>query len=129
MPRLQTVIEKYNVRSEITMTNERPPADMNMPAGSNAWRVVLKMGRRQLTTPFYTGPMAGEPNASDVLGCLISDTTGYEGVRNFDHWCAEYGYEPDSRRAEHTYKAIEQQAVKLRRFLGDRFEEFARAEW
>jgi hypothetical protein len=129
MPRLQTVIEKYNVRSEITMTNELPPEDMGMPRGSNAWRVVLKMGRRQLTTPFYTGPALGEPSTADVLGCLLSDASGFESSRTFEEWCSDYGYDTDSRRAERTYKAIEAQSVKLRRFLGDRFEEFARAEW
>jgi hypothetical protein len=37
--------------------------------------------------------------------------------RDNEDWCGELGYDPDSRRAERTFKAIEQQTEKLRRFL------------
>jgi len=58
------------------------------------------------------------PTAADVLDCLASDASGYENSRNFADWCAEYGYDDDSRTAERIYHTIAEQAKELRHFLG-----------
>ena len=59
------------------------------------------------------------PELADVLDCLASDAAGYENARSFADWCADYGYDVDSRRAERTFKAVERQATSLHRVLGE----------
>lgn len=59
-----------------------------------------------------------EPTAEDVLDCLASDASSYDG-NTFEQWARELGYDTDSRKAEKTYKAVKRQAEQLKRFLGD----------
>lgn len=42
-----------------------------------------------------------EPSAYDVLSCLSKNDPG-----TFENFCAEFGYDEDSKRAEKTYKAV-----------------------
>lgn len=59
------------------------------------------------------------PSISDVLDCLAMDAVGIENARgSFDDWCAEYGYDTDSRKAEKTFHICERQAAHLKHFLG-----------
>jgi len=82
-----------------------------------------------------------DPTLADVLDCLASDAAGYENAkrlwkmpadtqsqnvpeRAFQEWCAEYGYDTDSRRAEKIFKAVKRQAEQLKRTIGqDAYEE------
>jgi hypothetical protein len=36
-----------------------------------------------------------------------------------EDWCADYGYDTDSRKAEARYKTIQRQSAKLLKFLGN----------
>lgn len=61
-----------------------------------------------------------------VLDALVSDaSTLTEGA--FEDWASALGYDPDSRKAERTYREIQAQASELVRFLGgvDEFEHVA----
>lgn len=81
--------------------------------------VTLKAGRFSMRVPFSQGPAhTKEPSAADVLDCLAMDACGFENARSFDDWCAEYGYDTDSRKAERIYNIIARQAAKLRAMLG-----------
>lgn len=111
------------VNISATLTNNRPPDTMGMAEGSHAWRVRLTFDGRQLTIPFYTGPMAGEPDAACVVDCLTMDT--YAGELSFSEFCGEFGYDEDSRRAEEIWRKCRDIGHKVRRFLGDRFDEVA----
>ena len=92
---------------------------------STPWKVTLRMAGRSLTVPFYTGPaITREPSAADVLECLLDDSSSFENASSFEEWAEEFGYDTDSRKAERTYKAVEAQAKKLRRFLGDDYEDW-----
>jgi len=64
------------------------------------------------------------PTAADVLNCLASDAAGVENARSFEDWCADYGYDTDSRKAEKTFRVCEQQRDSLKGFIGgpDAFE-------
>lgn len=65
------------------------------------------------------------PTAEDVLDCLASDAAGMENARgSFEDWCAEYGYDTDSRKAYATFQTVCRQASELKVFLGSviRFE-------
>lgn len=67
------------------------------------------------------------PKAADVLDCLASDAASVANARNFEDWCAEYGYDIDSRKAERTYNVCLEQADKLKAFLG--IEAFEQLLW
>jgi hypothetical protein len=59
-----------------------------------------------------------EPQLDEVLDCLASDAAGVENANNFEDWCAEYGFDEDSRKAEKIYLAALDQAEALKNFLG-----------
>jgi hypothetical protein len=94
-------------------------------ATMDGFTVIIRNGNKQLTIPFWTGygatprfvneTPAGK--AADVLSCLLSDArSGQEG---FEEFCSGLGYDPDSRRAEATWKACQEIEEKLSRFLTD----------
>jgi hypothetical protein len=116
-------LAQFIAANAITMTADRADANPHMedmPAGSSHYRCTLRKGRRRMTVYFSQGrAIRREPSARDVLGCIASDTAGHANARTFEGWCDEYGYSPDSRKAEHTWKVIGRQAKRLRSFLGD----------
>jgi len=91
------------------------------------YRVTLRFERRSMTLDYSMGSThTDEPDAEGVLKCLLSDASGADD--SFESWCADYGYDSDSRKAERTYKQVQAQTAKLRRLLGDSFDEFMNAE-
>jgi len=54
-----------------------------------------------------------------VLDSLGSDAGTYLNARGFEDWATEYGYDPDSRRAEAIWKAVGKQMADLRKVLGE----------
>lgn len=91
------------------------------------YRVTLRYGGRQMSLDYFMGSAhTDEPDAEGVLECLLSDASGAD--ESFESWCADYGYDSDSRKAERTYKLIQSQTAKLRRLLGDEFDAFMSAE-
>ncbi len=74
------------------------------------------------------GAAAAPPTASDVLDCLASDASEYDGTRDFEDWASDYGYDTDSRKAEATDRVIAEQAKALRHFMGDAYDALIEAE-
>jgi hypothetical protein len=118
-------IQQFTVSNRIRMTvewadsNPNIAADAKWMASARHFRCVLKCGKRQLTIPFSQGAAhEKEPTASDVLDCLAMDAIGVENARSFEEWCAEYGYDTDSRKAEKIFQVCEREAEGLRRLLG-----------
>lgn len=103
------------IRMTATMTNGPLPEWAGQ--GSHSWSVTLRYKGCQFTLPFYTGSMCGEVTAADVLSCLALDAGSTN--QSFESWCADLGYDSDSRRAEATYKACQRNAVRLTRLLGN----------
>lgn len=94
--------------------------------GTHPYKVTLRLGRRALTVPFFQGPAhTKEPTAADVLHCLCSDASV---PADFADFCAEFGYDADSRKAEQTHKACMALKPRVLKFLGPLFDDFARAE-
>lgn len=58
------------------------------------------------------------PDMLDVLYSLASDSDVID-MAGFEDWASNYGYEVDSRKAEQTYRACLDIALKLRAALGD----------
>lgn len=67
-------------------------------------------------------PMGGKaleaPSAADVLYSLSSDADALD-YATFEDWAENYGYDPDSRKGEATYRACLEIALKLRAAIGD----------
>lgn len=112
------------VKCEAVMTGEPMPEGWGH--GGNAWKVQLRYKGRRLTVPFYTGSLAGEPDAEGVIDCLLSDSQ--DGEQSFEDFCSELGYDPDSRKAEGVWKACQAMTPKVRQLLGDDFETFLYSE-
>ncbi|QIG56934.1 hypothetical protein vBPaeSS2019XI_056 [Pseudomonas phage vB_Pae-SS2019XI] len=55
------------------------------------------------------------PCAADVLYCLLSDANGAD--QNFNDWCADFGYDPDSRKALATYDECSKVLADVRAFF------------
>lgn len=122
---LDRLCESKNLRAVVKLGG---PDNPDFPR-STAWTVTLHYRRRRLTVPFYTGSgWTGEPNASDVLTCLLDDALSVDVANGFDDWARDLGYDPDSRKAERIYRAFKRVSRRLRRFLGDDFDTFRAAE-
>lgn len=124
MSQLSALCEAKKLRAEVTMTDA--PLPEGFDRNGYAWKVTLSYKGRRLTVPFYTGSACGEPEAADVVSCLISD--GRAGEESFSEFCAEFGYDEDSRKAEKTWKACKLIAPRIRRLLGNDYDQFDRAE-
>jgi hypothetical protein len=59
-----------------------------------------------------------QPNALDVLHSLAMDSDVLD-AGGFESWASDLGYDTDSRKAEQTYRACLDLALKLRAALGD----------
>lgn len=66
---------------------------------------------------FYGGAKLPAPDLLDVLYSLTMDADAID--YSFDEWCANYGCDTDSRKAEATYNKCLAIAIKLRRMVGD----------
>lgn len=80
------------------------------------WRVTLKLGRKRLSTDYFGGSQVFDPSAADVLYALLLDAR--VGSQPFADYCADFGLDTDSRKAEATWRKCRATARKLRRFLG-----------
>lgn len=70
---------------------------------------------------FWQGPaFTLPPTLADVLPCLFSDADAADST--FEDFCDDFGYDTDSRRAEHTYRLCQQTAIRLRHLFGSDFE-------
>ncbi len=120
MQTIQSFINRNKIRMSCDWADSNPNmvGDDNWSRSASHWKcTIIGPNRRKLTTYFSQGSaISKEPTAADVLSCLASDASGATGT--FEDWCADYGYDVDSRKAEKTYKIIQRQASKLESLLG-----------
>lgn len=103
---------------KIGRVDENPYMDSNYPMYH--YLMTLSMGGREFCAYFSTGTgWIREPGISDLLECLILDASGFDRSQSFEDWADEYGYDPDSRKAERIYKAVEVESLRLKEFFGD----------
>lgn len=67
----------------------------------------------------YAKGAAIDPDPVGVFSSLLLDASVLD-ASGFDEWASEYGYDTDSRKAEDTYRACLDIALKLRSALGDK---------
>lgn len=106
----------------ITMTAEQVDRNPNMDATDmDHWRCTFRRQRRVFTS-YYSmgyGHNGKQPDAADVLDTLASNATSVANTQSFEEWARDLGFDPDSRKAERTYRTIEGQSAKLAKFLED----------
>ncbi len=126
MSQLSDVCEKLKIKAKAEYSSKPLPEGWGDPQAS-AWKVRLTFEKRSLTVDFFTGSAHRDaPNAADVLSCLCSDVSC--GEESFEDFCSSLGYDSDSRKAEKTWKACSRMAPKVRKFLGEHFDEVSSAE-
>ena len=121
MQTLKQLVAAQKIRMTVDWAPSNPnmAADAKWSAAANHYKCILKCGKRQMTVPFSQGcAHTSEPSAEDVLDCLASDAASVKNARGFEDWCAEYGYDTDSRSAEKTFRICERQADQLERLVG-----------
>ena len=81
-----------------------------------AFKCRLSRGRKSYTFTFgqslYNG--SKEPTMYDILSCLTKWDCG-----TFEDFCAEFGYDTDSRKAERAYKGVCKEYSAVVRLFGD----------
>jgi hypothetical protein len=89
------------------------------------WRVTLRNpanGKRMtLTFSKGIGHNGAEPTTAEVVECLASDASLIDNAPTFADFCAELGYDEDSRKAERTYGQCKRQAESFRRLMGSEY--------
>lgn len=115
-------IDDFIHQNGITLRTQRVasnPGMPDMPAGSRHFRCVFQKGLLKFALLFSQGSAHPQsPFAHDVLGCLLSDFQSYTSARSFEEWASDLGFDSDSRRAEQTYRTIDDQWLAFQNFVG-----------
>lgn len=91
------------------------------------YRVTLEYKGRRMFLDFFMGQGNKKgPDAAGVMSCLLSDSTAID--QTFEDWCADMGYDEDSRKAEKIYQECRKSGAKLKNFLREDYETFLYAE-
>ena len=131
--KINEALTKYG----IAMTAERigKRTDLTEDGGSKAarhWRCTFKREVAGYSSYFETEFSQGSactapPTAEDVLGCLLLDCDALD--YEFEEWASNLGFDPDSRKAEKTYKFCRDVGNRLQNFLGaEAFDELRNCE-
>ncbi len=109
----------------VTRIDARPDTvGSDWDATASHWKIQLRYGGKSLTTYFSQGSAHTDaPTVQDVLYSLILDSDS--GADTFEDFCANCGYEVDSRKAEKTWKACKSINVRLSALLGNRYSAIA----
>jgi hypothetical protein len=87
----------------------------------DAYRVTLIHKGQTMRVPFRmgTGHNGSPPSLADVVDALVLDASTVRDADGFEEWARDLGYDPDSRKAEQTYRACVRQTDALTRLLGE----------
>ena len=122
-------IEKHGIKCAVVGDAKKPWDKRDeWQQSANGFRVRMTAHGRRMELDFFMGnAITGVPQAEDVLDCLQSDSS-VMGM-DFEEWCGDLGYDPDSRKAEKMYRETDRQARRVFRFMGrEMFDEFQEVE-
>ncbi len=134
--RLRNYLEDHGI--EIEIEDGPHPAVEQMEDGTrwDHYAYEIRLLNADLGTEMViawkhgTGITEGpDERPEEVIDCLISDAWGYENSRSFEEWAGEYGYDPDSRKAEQIYRTVKSQSEEFIDFLGGAREVRRLAQW
>lgn len=114
-PNMDSSAEMDHWKIELEHTFEAPVAYDSLHTDKPKTKIITN--RMTLYFSMGFGHNGKAPDIASVLECLVLDSQSIDN-NNFKDWCAELGYDPDSRRAERTYNTCKHQASRFRQFLG-----------
>lgn len=106
------------------MSEQKINADVNGD-GFHVWhgqemhryQVTLSYEDRTMSLTFYQGlGIDHDPTAASVLESVLSDWTPADAT--FEDWASDYGYDTDSRKAEATFRAVQEQSRAWETLIG-----------
>ena len=99
---MQEFIDKYNVK----MTYERVSENPYMTGNMKHYSVTIKANNKQITTYYSMGyGLKGNPELSDILECLLMDSSSYSNSNDLLDFASEFEYELEtSKQREHVRK-------------------------
>jgi hypothetical protein len=109
---------EHQIEMSLRRVDARPDNDgSDWAKDARHYEITLATSLGSIVTYYSQGSgIKTEPTIGTVLSCLRSDASAYN--LSFEEWCAEYGYDDDSRRAERTYNACRDTAADLENLLG-----------
>lgn len=119
MQSMTDFLERFDVTVRVAEAVRRNPNAPDFKGDHWLVKIECSCGREM---PVYFSQGKGHhgkaPTATAVLSCLAMDAVTVENAPVFDDWCAELGYDTDSRKAEATFNTCLSQAMQLRQLLG-----------
>ena len=79
--------------------------------------VRRKYPKLRVDGPLHNPLVFPNPTVEQVLDCLVLDASCWESNRTFEDFCAELGYDTDSRKAERVYQACGECYKQLQEWL------------
>ena len=119
---VDAILEKHGISYAVTYCGEAVERDGKREWKHDAWRATFG-GRIVFSSDYKTGTglrkmnKAGImrpqfPKAGAVLYCLLMDGDALD--QSFSDWCACFGYDEDSRKAEAIYFSCCENGKKIR---------------
>lgn len=97
-------------------------------ATAHGYRVTFTYDRRTMSTDYWMGSaLTDDPEAHEVMACLVGDAQ--LGRESFHDFCADLGYDEDSRKAEATWKACQKIDNQLQRLFGHDYDAAMSRDW
>jgi len=94
---------------------------------ANSYRCTTHYKGRRYSFDYWQGiGISHDPRVDDVLDSLLSDAQA--GEQTFEDFCADFGYDSDSRKAEKIWRACQRVAKNMKRLLGKDYETFLYAD-
>ena len=104
---------------------EGPPEDEISPDPDMRWYdVTLHLDGREFRIPLGLGPLAGEPEACDVVSLVTMGVRSVYYSGSLREWAAEWGRDPDDETTLTIYGQWQRILGRLWPFLGDRFDAY-----
>jgi hypothetical protein len=115
-------LRKWGIRFKVEFVDESCPPFCDDKDGrhihGHKHKVTMTRNGRRIQFHFWNSfndaQMRKEPSVYDVLACASSDL---HCPQTFEDFCAEYGYDEDSRQAEKTFKLCLAQSERLNRIF------------
>ena len=113
-------LERYGIRFAVAFVDTSCPPFCNDSKHIHGQKYRVTLIRKGLHIQFHFWNSWNDaqsnrpPSEYDVLACASSDI---HCPSDFGDFCAEYGYDTDSRRAEQTFKRCRAQSERLQRIF------------
>ena len=117
---LEQFIAEQQLEMSVRPVKRNPNMQEQMPRNFECCITQVGRGNSTEMVVYFSQGSAHRkpPTLAEVLDCLASGIAGVDNANDFEDWANEFGYDTDSRKAEHTYDVCRQQAQELKDLLG-----------